>query len=67
MRKRMRKKKAVSISIISGADGPTSIFLAGKVGKFSRTFKLVTGIATAILASFLIVKAIQIGNKKGSL
>lgn len=26
------KKKAVAVSIIGGADGPTSIFLAGKVG-----------------------------------
>lgn len=27
------QKKAVSVSIIGGADGPTSIFLAGKVGR----------------------------------
>lgn len=26
------QKKAVTVSIIGGADGPTSIFLAGKVG-----------------------------------
>ena len=26
------QKKAVAVSIIGGADGPTSIFLAGKVG-----------------------------------
>lgn len=28
-------KKAVAVSIIGGADGPTSIFLAGKVGETS--------------------------------
>lgn len=27
-----KTKKAVSVSIIGGADGPTSVFLAGKVG-----------------------------------
>ena len=27
-----KAKKAVAISIIGGADGPTSVFLAGKVG-----------------------------------
>jgi len=27
------KKKPVSVAIIGGADGPTSIFLAGKIGR----------------------------------
>lgn len=25
-------KKAVAVSVIGGADGPTSVFLAGKIG-----------------------------------
>lgn len=31
----MRKKPA-SVAIIGGADGPTSIFLAGKIGQKNR-------------------------------
>lgn len=33
------QKEAVAVSVIGGADGPTSIFLAGKVGS---GFQLVT-------------------------
>ncbi|MDD3251049.1 MAG: hypothetical protein PHV18_00670 [Lachnospiraceae bacterium] len=29
-------KSAVAVSIIGGADGPTSVFLAGKAGKGAR-------------------------------
>ena len=30
---------ARSVSVIGGADGPTSIFVAGKIGGFSAVFK----------------------------
>lgn len=49
----MKYKQAYSISIIGGADGPTSIFLAGKLGgDFSLAFIIVG--AVVIAASLLI-------------
>lgn len=40
-----------AVSIIGGADGPTSVFLAGKLGSFWGIFLT----AAAILAAVLIV------------
>lgn len=42
-------KKAASISIIGGADGPTAIFIAGKVGdNFSWGLVLIGAVIAAI-------------------
>ena len=47
-----KSKDAVAISIIGGADGPTSVFLAGKVGDGIILGAIVIGI---ILASIGII------------
>jgi len=39
-----KAKKAVAISIIGGADGPTSVFLAGKVGSDISVSLIVIGV-----------------------
>ena len=40
----LKWKKQMSVSIIGGADGPTSIFLAGKVGNDFSVAGIVVGI-----------------------
>ncbi len=50
-----------AVSIIGGADGPTSIFIAGKIGN-STTLYIITGlciIATAVLG----IIAVKCRNK----
>lgn len=44
-----------SISVIGGAHGPTSVFVASKVGGVSSTVGIISGIALIILAFFLMV------------
>lgn len=39
-----KAKKAVAISIIGGADGPTSVFLAGKVGTGASVSLIIVGV-----------------------
>lgn len=39
-----KAKKAVAISIIGGADGPTSVFLAGKVGTGASVRLIIVGV-----------------------
>lgn len=36
----MKKRRAEAVSIIGGADGPTSIFIAGKTGEGKRPFRV---------------------------
>lgn len=45
-----KAKKAVAVSIIGGADGPTSVFLAGKVGADISIGLITTGIILVVLA-----------------
>ena len=46
-----QENNSVSISIIGGADGPTSIFLAGKIGTgFKLTIALVAGLVILLAA-----------------
>lgn len=57
---------AVSISIIGGADGPTSIFLAGKVGRDVRTAGLTVGVLVVIVmiaGGIILVKKIKKKDK----
>ncbi|MDO5574102.1 MAG: oxaloacetate decarboxylase [bacterium] len=49
----MKSKAAVAVSIIGGADGPTSIFLAGKVPVIGGTVILTAGVV--VLAAIAVV------------
>ena len=50
-----RAKDAVAVSIIGGADGPTSVFLAGKVGDGISLTLIAVGVVilAIVLALFL--------------
>ncbi len=48
-----RAKDAVAVSIIGGADGPTSVFLAGKVGD---------GISLTLIVVGVVILAIVFGR-----
>lgn len=45
----MKSKAAVAVSIIGGADGPTSIFLAGKIGDGFILGTILLGIVLAVV------------------
>lgn len=51
----LKVKKHMSVSIIGGADGPTSIFLAGKVGGDFALSGILIGIVFIVLAVILLV------------
>ena len=51
-----KDKKAASVNIIGGADGPTSIFLAGKVGGTSAVIGTITGIVLLSVVIFIIAR-----------
>lgn len=50
------RKAAMSVSIIGGADGPTSIFLAGRVGNKPHWGILLLGAAVALGAVWIYKK-----------
>ena len=52
----LKWKKQMSVSIIGGADGPTSIFLAGKVGNDFSVAGIVVGILFIVIAGFLMLR-----------
>lgn len=54
-------QEAVAVSIIGGADGPTSIFLAGKVG---GTFSMVTYLLSLLVILLGVGILIYIRKKK---
>lgn len=49
-------RRAHSISIIGGADGPTSVFLAGKVDPLSLIIELGIGCLVLAVGAALIIK-----------
>ena len=51
-----RNRRSASISIIGGADGPTSIFLAGKVGSAPAITGIVIGIILLIVGVILVMR-----------
>ncbi|WP_455717803.1 oxaloacetate decarboxylase [Anaerosporobacter sp.] len=51
-----RSKQNMEISIIGGADGPTSIFLAGKVGNRYWIGLIVVGIIILCISFFMFLK-----------
>lgn len=50
-----QQKKAVSVSIIGGADGPTSIFLAGKTGNINSLIPIIIGVILFAAAVLLLI------------
>lgn len=46
-------KRAASIAVIGGADGPTSIFLAGKVSNGAVVVLFLSGVILLVLAALL--------------
>lgn len=48
----------VSSIIIGGADGPTSVFLAGKIPQVSRLY-IITGIALLVTGIYLIIRKLK--------
>ena len=52
----LKWKKQMSVSIIGGADGPTSIFLAGKVGNDFSVAGIVVGILFIVIAGFFMLR-----------
>lgn len=52
----LKWKKQMSVSIIGGADGPTSIFLAGKIGNDFSVAGIVVGILLLAIAGLLMLR-----------
>lgn len=46
----MKVMKPFAVSVAGGADGPTAVFLAGKVGSDISGILLVTGIVLVVLS-----------------
>lgn len=51
-----KAKKAVSIGVIGGADGPTSVFIAGKIGTDISVGLIVVGIILVVLTIILWIR-----------
>ena len=47
-------QKGIAVSVIGGADGPTSIFLAGKVGKTSMIIYLLSLVVILVGVGILV-------------
>ena len=50
------KAKGTTTLTIGSVDGPTSVFVAGKVGKNDSIYVLVTGIILLVVAGFICFK-----------
>lgn len=51
-----KQKEAMAISIIGGADGPTSVFIAGKVGTMPIAITIIVGVVLLVLGVVLFLK-----------
>lgn len=49
-------KGQMSVSVIGGADGPTSIFLAGKIGGNSAVTGMIVGIVLLAVGIFIVAR-----------
>lgn len=49
-------KGQMSVSIIGGADGPTSVFVAGKVGSPPAITGIIAGIAVIAVGIFMVAR-----------
>ena len=52
----LKIKGQISVSVIGGADGPTSVFLAGKVVDNSAVTGSIAGIVLLVVGIFMIVR-----------
>lgn len=52
----LKQKENIAVSVIGGADGPTSIFIAGKLNGDNFIFMIVVGIILLILAGVIFYK-----------
>lgn len=52
----LKIKGQMSVSVIGGADGPTSLFLAGKVGGTSAVTGIIAGIVLLATGIFMVVR-----------
>lgn len=52
----LKQKENTAVSVIGGADGPTSIFIAGKLNGDNFIFMIVVGIILLILAGVIFYK-----------
>lgn len=52
----VKRQQFMSIGIIGGADGPTSIFVAGKIGSSAGTGLAAVGILVILLLLIWIIK-----------
>ena len=52
----LKMEESMSISVIGGADGPTSIFLAGRIGGNISLFIVIVGVILMVIAGFILFK-----------
>ena len=52
----LKQKENTAVSVIGGADGPTSIFIAGTLNGDNFIFMIVVGIILLILAGVIFYK-----------
>lgn len=52
----LKARGYTSVSVIGGADGPTSIFLAGKVGGTWAVTGIIVGIVLLAIGIFILIR-----------
>lgn len=52
----LKARGYMSVSVIGGADGPTSIFVAGKVGAGSAVTGFIAGIVLLAIGIFILIR-----------
>lgn len=52
----LKMEESMSISVIGGADGPTSIFLAGRIGGNISSLIIIVGVILMVIAGFILFK-----------
>ena len=52
----LKLKENTAMSIIGGADGPTSIYVAGKVSNIPVTISVVLGIVLLVIGVFVMIR-----------
>lgn len=52
----LKMEESMSISVIGGADGPTSIFLVGRIGGNISILIIIVGVILMVIAGFILFK-----------
>lgn len=52
----LKVREETSVSIIGGADGPSSVFVAGKIGNTPTTIGIIGGVILFVAGIFMIIK-----------